>query len=97
MPAVAYGKVLLTGINSFTGMAIAKGLLELGYAVRGTVRSEAKATHPRDLFKPYGDKIEVVVATDLTMVRRHIVPCGTSLVTSNSNVGGGLRFYCQRR
>ena len=90
MPAVASGKVLLTGINSFTGMAIAKGLLELGYAVRGTVRSEAKATHPRDLFKPYGSNIEVVVVNDLTVVRRCIIPCRTSLVTSTSNLGWGL-------
>ena len=70
MPAVTSGRVLITGVNSFTGMAVAKRLLELGYSVRGTVRSEAKATHPRTFFKSYGSKFEAVIVEDLTVVRR---------------------------
>jgi nucleoside-diphosphate-sugar epimerase len=38
------GLVLVTGVTGFIGSYIANGLLELGYRVRGTVRSSEKAT-----------------------------------------------------
>ncbi|KAL3429126.1 NAD(P)-binding protein [Aspergillus tetrazonus] len=37
------GLILVTGVTGFTGSYIANGLLELGYRVRGTVRSSEKA------------------------------------------------------
>ncbi|GFF56611.1 NAD(P)-binding protein [Aspergillus udagawae] len=37
------GLVLVTGVTGFIGSYIANGLLELGYRVRGTVRSNFEA------------------------------------------------------
>ncbi|TCD64950.1 methylglyoxal reductase (NADPH-dependent) gre2 [Steccherinum ochraceum] len=66
MPTVSSGKILVTGINGFTAMWVARYLLEHGYSVRGTVRSAAKAVHPRGYFKSYGAQIEVIVVEDIT-------------------------------
>ncbi|THH29014.1 hypothetical protein EUX98_g5170 [Antrodiella citrinella] len=66
MPAIATGKVLLTGINGFTAMWFARGLLEAGFSVRGTVRSAAKGVHPQKYFSSFGSKLEVVVVEDIT-------------------------------
>ena len=69
MPAVTSGsKILLTGANGFIAVWILKYLLEKGYYVRGTVRSEDKGTHIKKLFGSYGDKLEVVVVPDITVV-----------------------------
>ena len=69
MPAVTSGsKILLTGANGFIAVWILKYLLEKGYYVRGTVRSEEKGTHIKKLFGSYGDKLEVVVVPDITVV-----------------------------
>ncbi|KDQ65079.1 hypothetical protein JAAARDRAFT_247410 [Jaapia argillacea MUCL 33604] len=67
MPAVPPGsKVLVTGANGYIAAWVVRVLLEKGYAVRGTVRSESKATHLRKIFSEYGDKHEVVVVEDIT-------------------------------
>lgn len=67
MPAVAPpSKVLVTGANGFIAIWVVRRLLEKGYAVRGTVRSESKAAHLRQLFSSYGDKHEVVIVEDIT-------------------------------
>ncbi|KAI0707581.1 NAD(P)-binding protein [Cerioporus squamosus] len=66
MPAVSTGKILVTGANGYVAAWIVKSLLEQGYAVRGTVRSESKATHLRSLFKSYGVKFEIVIVEDIT-------------------------------
>ncbi|EPQ50349.1 NAD P-binding protein [Gloeophyllum trabeum ATCC 11539] len=67
MPAVAPpSKVLVTGANGYIAIWVVRRLLEKGYAVRGTVRSESKATYLRHLFSTYGDKHEVVVVEDIT-------------------------------
>ncbi|KAH9855693.1 NAD-P-binding protein [Lenzites betulinus] len=66
MPAVDSGKVLVTGANGFIAVWVVKTLLEQGFSVRGTVRSESKATHLRDIFASYGDKFEVVIVEDIT-------------------------------
>lgn len=60
--------MLVTGVNGYVGIWVARVLLEKGYAVRGTVRSEGKAQHIRQLFKPYSERFEMVVVPDITKV-----------------------------
>ena len=69
MPAVTSGKILVTGANGYIAIWIVQHLLERGFSVRGTVRSEQKAAHLRKVFASFGDKLEVVVVEDITKVR----------------------------
>ena len=69
MPAITSGKVLVTGANGYIAVWIVKSLLEAGFSVRGTVRSESKAGHLHELFKSYGNKLEIVIVDDITKVR----------------------------
>nr|VWO94004.1 Ketoreductase CTB6 (EC (Cercosporin toxin biosynthesis cluster protein 6) [Ganoderma boninense] len=69
MPTLASGKVLVTGANGYIAAWVVKDLLENGYAVRGTVRSESKATYLREYFKAFGDKFEIAIVPDITKVR----------------------------
>ncbi|CAL1709333.1 unnamed protein product [Somion occarium] len=66
MPAIASGKVLVTGANGYVAVWLVKQLLEQGFSVRGTVRSPAKAEHLKKLFASHGDKLEFVVVEDIT-------------------------------
>jgi len=67
MPSIPTGsKVLVTGANGYLATWIVRTLLEKGYSVRGTVRSEVKATHLKQIFAKYGDKFETVVVDDIT-------------------------------
>ncbi|THH28646.1 hypothetical protein EUX98_g5549 [Antrodiella citrinella] len=66
MPAIKTGKVLVTGANGYVAVWIVKKLLEEGFSVRGTVRSESKAPYLKNLFASYGDKLEFVVVSDIT-------------------------------
>jgi nucleoside-diphosphate-sugar epimerase len=50
-------------------MHVVKSLLEKGYRVRGTIRSQSKATHVQETFKAYGDALQLVVVSDITKVR----------------------------
>ncbi|TFY65554.1 hypothetical protein EVG20_g5537 [Dentipellis fragilis] len=59
-------KALVTGANGYVAVWVVRRLLEDGYSVRGTVRSADKAIHLRELFKSYGDKLELVVVPDIT-------------------------------
>ncbi|KLO11371.1 NAD-binding protein [Schizopora paradoxa] len=69
MPFVEPGsKVLVTGANGFIAVWILKHLLEAGYAVRGSIRSQEKATHLHSLFADYGTKFETIVVPDITEV-----------------------------
>ena len=70
MPAISTGKVLVTGANGYVAAWVVKALLEQGFAVRGTVRSEAKSTHLCSLFKSYGDKLEFVIVEDIVKASR---------------------------
>jgi len=70
MPTVPTGsKVLVTGASGFIAVQLVKSLLEKGYVVRGTVRSEGKGKFLKDLFKSYGNKLETVVVADMSAVR----------------------------
>jgi len=67
MPTVKPGsKVLVSGANGYIAVWVVRTLLERGYSVRGTVRSESKAGYLRKMFSSYGDKHEVVVVEDIT-------------------------------
>jgi len=66
MPAVTSGKILVTGANGFVAVWVVHNLLQQGYNVRGTVRSEGKAAHLRKVFASYGDKLELVIVPDIT-------------------------------
>ncbi|KAJ7438936.1 hypothetical protein B0H11DRAFT_2103455 [Mycena galericulata] len=66
MPAVQSGKVLVSGANGFIAAWVVRELLKQGYSVRGVVRSEDKAAPLREIFRSYGDKLELVVVPDIT-------------------------------
>ncbi|KAI0716154.1 NAD(P)-binding protein [Cerioporus squamosus] len=66
MPAVSSGTVLVTGANGFVAVWVLQDLLEHGFSVRGTVRSEGKATYLRDRFATYPGKFDVVVVGNMT-------------------------------
>ncbi|PBK61525.1 D-lactaldehyde dehydrogenase [Armillaria solidipes] len=69
MPAIqakSAAKVLVSGANGYIAIWVVRTLLERGYSVRGTVRSTEKGKHLLEIFKGYGDKLEVVVVEDIT-------------------------------
>lgn len=69
MPAVQPpATVLVTGVSGFTGIWIARALLEHQYVVRGTVRSEKKAAYVAELFKSHGERFKPVVLPDISEV-----------------------------
>jgi nucleoside-diphosphate-sugar epimerase len=72
MPTVNKGtKVLVTGANGYMAMWINRNLLERGFTVRGTVRTEDKGKFMKDYFKSLGygdDKFEVIVVDDIVKV-----------------------------
>jgi uncharacterized protein YbjT (DUF2867 family) len=71
MPTVHPGaKVLVTGANGYIAMWLVRKLLEKGYSVRATVRSEKKGAHMVEYFKSYGDKFEIAVVADITQVNQ---------------------------
>lgn len=72
MPAISSGKVLVTGANGFVAAWVAKELLEHGFSVRGTVRSESKAAYLREYFKAHGDRFEIAIVEDISKVRYYI-------------------------
>ena len=63
-------KVLVSGANGYIAMWIVCTLLERGFTVRGTVRTEEKGKYMIEYFKSlgYGDKFEVVVVDDIVKV-----------------------------
>ena len=62
-------KVLVTGANGYIAVWLVQQLLDQGYSVRGTARSESKGKHLKETFSKYGDKFEFVVVDDITKVR----------------------------
>ncbi|THU93784.1 NAD(P)-binding protein [Dendrothele bispora CBS 962.96] len=66
MPTVPPGsKILVTGANGFVAVWLVRTLLERGYIVRGTVRSEDKVKFLKDLFRDYGAKFDLVIVGDM--------------------------------
>ncbi|KAH9057432.1 hypothetical protein EDB87DRAFT_1823648 [Lactarius vividus] len=59
-------KVLVTGVNGYLAVWIAKKYLEAGYFVRGTVRSLSKSGFLKEQFAEYGERLELVVVEDIT-------------------------------
>ncbi|KAF5363173.1 hypothetical protein D9758_008392 [Tetrapyrgos nigripes] len=67
MPTIPTGsKVLVSGANGYIAAWLVRTLLEEGYIVRGTVRTEEKAKFLKKLFEKYADKFEAVVVSDIT-------------------------------
>ena len=76
MPTVNKGsKVLVSGANGYLAMWVVRTLLERGFSVRGTVRTEDKGESMKEYFKTlgYGDEVEVVVVDDIEKVS-NLVP-----------------------
>lgn len=69
MPAVTAGKVLVSGTSGFLGAWVARTLLEKGFAVRGTVRSDSKGEYLKKLYASYGaEKFEYAIVKDIEAV-----------------------------
>ena len=67
MPIVQPGsKVLVSGANGFIAIWVVRTLLEKGYIVHGTVRSQEKGNHLKTVFKEYGDKLKLFIVEDIT-------------------------------
>ncbi|PPQ89823.1 hypothetical protein CVT25_007524 [Psilocybe cyanescens] len=59
-------RVLVSGANGFIALHVVKTLLEQGYIVRGTVRSEEKGRRLEERFREvYGSKFEWIVVEDI--------------------------------
>ncbi|KAG8937757.1 methylglyoxal reductase (NADPH-dependent) gre2 [Tulasnella sp. 408] len=66
MPAVLPpAKVLVTGASGFIGAWVAKALLERGFTVIGTVRSDPKGEYLKTLFKQYENRFSYVIVPDV--------------------------------
>jgi uncharacterized protein YbjT (DUF2867 family) len=69
MPSVhPPAKVLVSGASGYIATWVVRTLLEQGYAVRGTVRSEDKGRYLKKAFESYGNKFEVVIVSDIAKV-----------------------------
>ena len=72
MPSVnKASKVLVSGANGYLAMWVVRTLLERGFIVRGTVRSEDKGKFMIEYFKSlgFGDhQFEVVIVDDIEKV-----------------------------
>ncbi|KAJ3852270.1 D-lactaldehyde dehydrogenase [Lentinula lateritia] len=67
MPVVPLGStILVTGANGYIAAWIVRTLLNKGYIVKGTVRSEDKGKRLQEIFEKYGDKFQFVVVPDIT-------------------------------
>ncbi|KAA1475107.1 hypothetical protein DENSPDRAFT_873798 [Dentipellis sp. KUC8613] len=63
--ALPPSKVLVIGASGFSGVWVVKTLLEKGYVVRGTVRSEAKGKYLEEYFKSHPGKFEFVLVPNV--------------------------------
>lgn len=88
MPTItSTDKVLVTGANGYIALWIVKTLLERGNSVRGSVRSESKGRALLELFKSYGDRLEIIIVPDMTKVRPAISRSCTRLMSLTSQEG----------
>jgi len=66
MPAVpSPAKVLVSGASGFLGAHVARELLEKGYTVVGTVRSDEKGKYLQNLFQNFGSKFSYAKVPDI--------------------------------
>lgn len=66
MPAIrTSSKVLVTGGSGFIASWLVRELLERGFEVRTTVRSEQKAELLRTNFRDYSDRLELSIVEDV--------------------------------
>ena len=68
MLSLSKGTVLVTGANGYIATWVVKYLLDHGYSVRGTVRSIVKGEDLREVFREYGDKLQIEIVPDITKV-----------------------------
>jgi nucleoside-diphosphate-sugar epimerase len=71
MPSIGKGsKVLVSGANGYIAMWVVRTLLERGFTVRGTVRTEDKGKFMIEYFEllGYGDKLELIIVDDIIKV-----------------------------
>ncbi|KAG8951132.1 methylglyoxal reductase (NADPH-dependent) gre2 [Tulasnella sp. 424] len=67
MPTVAPpAKVLVTGASGYIAAWACKTLLDKGYSVVGTVRSDSKGEKLKELFKSYNDKFSYVIVEEIS-------------------------------
>ena len=82
MPAIAFGKVLVTGANGYIAAWAVRTLLQQGFAVKGVVRSDSAAARVRELFADVGDRFQTHIAPDYIKVRAsYLCRIGYSLYT----------------
>ncbi|KAI0696058.1 NAD(P)-binding protein [Cerioporus squamosus] len=65
MPALNSGKILVTGANGYIAIWVVKAFLDRGFAVKGTVRSDAKGAQLQEIFKDCGGRLEYVIVADM--------------------------------
>jgi len=65
MPAISSGKILVSGASGYIAAWVVKRLLEQGFAVRGTVRSQSKGDYLKKVFETYGGKFEYCIVEDI--------------------------------
>ena len=73
MPTINKGdKILVTGANGYVAMWLVRQLLEKGYAVRGTVRTEQKGDYIKEYLGKLGlaKKFELAIVADIMKVRK---------------------------
>ena len=71
MPTINKGdKVLVTGANGYIAMWLVRQLLERGYVVRGTVRSEQKGEYIKNYLGNLvlADNFELAIVEDIEKV-----------------------------
>ncbi|KAG8951126.1 methylglyoxal reductase (NADPH-dependent) gre2 [Tulasnella sp. 424] len=59
-------KVLVTGATGYIAVWVCKTLLDKGYSVVGTVRSDSKGEKLKELFKNYDDKFSYAIVEDIS-------------------------------
>lgn len=71
MPAISSNRplILVTGSNGYLGTWIVRQLLERRYSVRAAVRTEERGSHLRQMFRSYGEDLQIIAVGDIEKVR----------------------------
>jgi uncharacterized protein YbjT (DUF2867 family) len=59
--------ILVTGINGYVAGHVTDSLLNAGYKVRGTVRSESSIQKVKKAYPDHQDRLSLVVVPDITV------------------------------